>query len=72
MKEYFRTYAYQWFMEDWEINYTDYIKEAYDESLKYYGDFITGQKPFRVVHHFQMSYVLRSVKRLIRKVFPNI
>lgn len=64
MKEYHKIYAYQWFMEDWEIQYTDYLKEAYDESIKYFGEYIYGYKPYRALQLFEWNYIKRLLIRL--------
>lgn len=68
MKEYHRVYAYQWFMEDWEFKYVDYIKEAYDESVKYYGDYIYCRKPFRFSQLIEWNNIIKFLKVMKRSI----
>lgn len=67
MKEYKRTYHYQWFMEDWSVKYTDYIREAYLDSLNYFGEYIDGTKPFMLSHYFKLNYIKQIVKSITNK-----
>ncbi len=67
MKEYRRTYHYQWFMEDWSVKYTDYIREAYLDSLNYFGEYLDGTKPFMLSHYFQLNYIKQIVKSITNK-----
>lgn len=67
MKAYRKTYHYQWFMHDWSMSFTDYIREAYLDSLQYYGDYLYGNKPYRFIHYFQLHYIKQFIKRFIRR-----
>ncbi len=65
MKAYIDAYHYSWFMEDWMIRYTDYIREAYFEGEKYFGKYINGLKPFKLSHYFKLHYIKQIIKSLI-------
>ena len=65
MKQYKAFYHYQWFMEDWSIQYTDYIREAYLDSLKYFGEYLDGNKPFKLSQYFQLHYIKKFIKKII-------
>lgn len=67
MKQYEAFYHYQWFMEDWAIQYTDYIREAYLDSLKYFGNYLNGTEPFKISQYFQLNYIKKFIKKIIRK-----
>lgn len=68
MKFYRRYYQYTWFEMDWMIEYTDYIYEAYKDSLNYFGDYLYGIKPFKFQHYFQIKHIKGSIKRFIKKI----
>lgn len=72
MKEYQRSYGYQWFMADWAISATGYMKEAYDESLQYYGDYIYGYKPYKMSQFMEWNNVVRFIKHFIQRVLANL
>lgn len=67
MKTYNRAYHYEWFMSDWSVQYTDYQREAYLDSLNYVGDYIYGIKPFKFSHYFQLHYIKQIIKSIIRR-----
>lgn len=67
MQAYFREYHYQWFMEDWSVKYTDYIREAYLDSLNYYGDYLSGKTPYKFTQIFSLHYIKQYVKRFIKR-----
>ena len=68
MKEYRAFYHYQWFMEDWEVPYTDYIREAYIDGLKYFEKYLNGDKPFKVSQYFRIHYIKQFIKKIIKKL----
>ena len=67
MKIYKKIYHYEWFMFDWSVQFTDYQREAYLDSLNYVGDYIRGTKPFKLSHYFQLHYIKQIIKSIIRK-----
>ena len=67
MRAYRKAYNYNWFMEDWMIKYTDYLREAYLDGEKYYGAYLNGSKPFKYRHYFQFNYIKQIIKRVLRK-----
>ena len=67
MQEYQRYYSYQWYMSDWMIGYTDYMHEAYTDSLEYIGDYILGKKPFQLRHYFMPQYWKQFIKLLLKR-----
>ena len=71
MKEYRRVWGYQWLMEEWQYQYTDYIKEAYNESLQWYGDYINGKKPFALNQLFSLSNINKYIRRYVREMFKR-
>lgn len=52
MHRYYHNYGFQWFMEDWCVQHTDMLREGYKDGFQYFGDFLTGYKPFRLKHYF--------------------
>ena len=67
MVQYKKAYGYQWFMDDWAVIYTDYLREAYLDSLKYFGDYITRVKPYKFSHYFQLHYIKQFIKKIIKR-----
>lgn len=67
MKEYQRVYANQWIMKEWECKYTDYIKEAYDESLQYFGEYIYGLKPYQFSQFWDWHNIVRFSKQFVHR-----
>lgn len=65
MKAYKKEYHYQWFMEEWSIRYTNYLREGYDAGFLYYQDYLLGIKPFMLSHYFDVHYWKQMVKRII-------
>jgi hypothetical protein len=49
------------------INYTDYIYEAYKDSLNYFGDYIKGSKPFKFSQYFNWHYIKQMIKRILNR-----
>ena len=67
MKQYKKAYCYQWFMEDWSVKYTDYLREAYLDSLQYFGDYLSGEAPFKFSQYFTLHFIKKIIKKLINK-----
>lgn len=65
MREYRKAYHYQWFMEEWSLRYIDYIREAYLDSLNYYGDYLSGNKPYKFSQNFSIHFIKKNIKRLL-------
>lgn len=68
MKEYNRVYHYQWYMADWMVQYSDYLVEGYRAGEKYYADYLSGRKPFLLVHYFMPHYWMAFAKRIIKRM----
>ena len=66
MKSYEKEYHYQWYMDDWAIKYTDYLREGYNAGFDYYHDFMTGNKPFQLRHFFMPHYWKQGIKKLLK------
>ncbi|MBR6563225.1 MAG: glycosyltransferase family 61 protein [Clostridia bacterium] len=66
MKAYKKEYGYRWFMEDWYTKYTDYLWEAYKDAYAAFGAYLSGQKPFLLRHCFELRYIKRLIKRIIK------
>lgn len=64
-KAYRKMYSYRWFMYEWMIKYTNYIYEAYEDSLKYLGVYVYGDRPFMIKHYFSVRYVIKNIKKII-------
>ena len=67
MKAYKKEYGYRWFMEDWYTVYADYLWEAYKDAYKVFGEYLSGDKPFKLKQYFQINQIKRSIKRLLKK-----
>lgn len=67
MKKYRDFYHYQWFMEEWEIPYTDYIREAYIDGFKYFEKYLKGDTAFKISQYFQIHYIKQFIKNLLKK-----
>jgi len=68
MNEYRKTYRYQWYMAEWMVPYTDYLFEAYEDGMKYYGEYMRGGTPFRFYHYFIPHYWKQFVKRIVKHI----
>lgn len=62
---YAKAYRFQWYMDNWCIKYTNTFREAYNESFQYFGDFLTGRKPFRLIHYFGLNFWNFKLQKLI-------
>ena len=65
MRSYVHAYRFQWIMEDWCIEYTDMLREGYKEGFQYFGDFLTGNKPFCLKHYFSIHLWKLRLQKLI-------
>lgn len=68
MKSYQDMYRYQWYMDDWYAPFADYLYEAYQAGLVYFGDYLNGSKPFLWHHYFEFHYWKQLVKRILKKI----
>lgn len=66
IKCYKRAYCYQWFMEDWSVKYTDYLREAYLDGLQYFGGYLSGEEPFKISQYFSLHFIKKTIKKLIK------
>lgn len=65
MTSYKKAYRFQWYMDNWCIKYTNIFREGYNESFQYFGDFLTGRKPFRLIHYFGLNFWNFKLQKLI-------
>lgn len=65
MNSYTKAYGFQWYMDDWYIKYTNTFREGYNESFQYFGDFLTGRKPFRLKHYLGFHFWNFKLQKLI-------
>ncbi len=68
MKAYEDLYGYRWFMMDWYTPFADYLWEAYQEGLTYFGPYLNRKRPFRWHHYFEVHYFKQFVKRILVKL----
>lgn len=68
IKAYQHMYHYEWVMADWAIKYTDYVREGYNDGMRYYKDYLTGRKPFLFHHYLMPHYWKMLAKCLIKKI----
>lgn len=66
MRLYEDMYQYQWFMEGDHMESVDYIYEAYQAGLGYFGDYLTKKRPFLWHHYFEVHYWKQFIKRILR------
>lgn len=66
IREYFKEHGYKWYLTKWMMNNTEGLYEAYEDSLKYFGDYIFGKKPFKLSHYFQWHFFKQLIKNLIK------
>ncbi len=67
MKRYEEEYYMQWYMPDWMIGYTDSLYEAYEDGVRYCGDYINGHRAYAFHQHFTWRYIKRVIKKMLRK-----
>ena len=63
MHSYINAYKFQWVMEDWYVKYADSLCEGYKDGFRYFGDFLTGRKPFCLERSF-CSYWKHALRKL--------
>lgn len=68
MHSYRDQYRYRWYMEEWYCEFADYLFEAYEAGMEYFGDFLNGSRPFFPEHYFQWHYWKQFMKRILRKL----
>nr|WP_027872127.1 glycosyltransferase family 61 protein [[Eubacterium] cellulosolvens] len=68
MKAYEKEYRYKWYLDDWAIKYTDYLREGYAAGFNYYQDYLSGLRPFLFRHLFMVHYWKKGVKRMLGKL----
>ncbi len=66
MKVYHLYYGYQWFSDNWMLEYIYALREAYLESMEIYGDYLRGAKPFNLFGYFEVQGIKYVIKKLIR------
>ena len=65
MKSYSDLYRYQWFIQEYLLPEMDYHLEAYEAGAGFYWEYLSGRRPFRWYHYFQLHYWKQFVKRLL-------
>lgn len=68
MAAYQDEYRYQWYMEDWFVEATDYLVEAYRDSFPYFEAYLKGNEPCLKEHRFQFHYFKQFIKKILRKL----
>ncbi len=58
-------HRYKWYLDAWMIPHTDSLYEAYQDSERYFGDYLSGRRPFMLHHYFELHYFKQFIKRLI-------
>lgn len=53
---YLQIHGYRWFMFDWYFDKTEYIYEAYEDSLKRFWPYLSRVKPIFFYQYFQKAY----------------
>ena len=67
MKSYRKQYQYLWYMPEYLTPSINSLAEAYQDGLRYFGEYLSGAKPFQWQHYFQIRYWKRMVVNLIRR-----
>lgn len=65
MKTYIDMYCFQWYMDEWYVPFADYLLEAYQAGLKYWGAYIKRQKPIFWYQNFEWHYIKQFIKRVM-------
>ncbi len=60
-------FSYDWGMERWTTIYAEALCEAHRETVEDLKEYICGEKPFLIRHYFQISYIKRAIKRLLKR-----
>ncbi len=69
MHRYYQNYGFQWFMEDWCVQHTDILREGYKDGFQYFGDFLTGYKPFRLKHYFSTHLWKLRLQKIAQNLY---
>ena len=62
-----RFFGYDWGMERWSIIYAEALLESHEDTVHAFFDYIKGNKPFLFHHYFQISYIKKKIKHLVKK-----
>lgn len=67
MKIYKRAYGYSWFMYNWAEKYIGAYREAYEDALLYYRDYLYGLRPFKKSQYLEKRYIKQFIKRVLTR-----
>ncbi len=67
MKAYTDLYGYGWFMQDWYMEFTDYLYEGYQAGHALLGEYLDRQAPFRWHHYLELHYWKQLLKRILKR-----
>ncbi len=67
LSAYRRAYGYNWGIESWMMIYADCIYEAYEDSKKVLGKYLSGERPFLFRQFFSMTAIKSFGKKMLKK-----
>jgi len=67
MKAYKDLYRYKWFMQEWYADFAESQIEGFQAGMTYFGDYLSGKKPFLWHHYFEFHYFKQLIKQLLGK-----
>ena len=65
MKIYRKEYGYKWYINDWELQFIDSIKQACDEGYQYFEVYLSREKPFLFQHYFMFHYWKQFISHVL-------
>ena len=66
-KMYRKGYGYSWGIEEWQVMYSHTYYEAYDDSLKNIGPFLTREKPLFWWDYCTIRFLKASLRKMLKK-----
>lgn len=67
MKIYRKNHGYQWAFEKWQLIYADIFYEAYHDTCKVVGEYLSGRKVFKISQYCNVVYFKTFVKNIVKK-----
>ena len=68
MKAYKEKYHYQWHIDDWFMGDIPSLYEGYEYGLKYFKEYLCGQKPFTFTQYLISNRYVKQLVRIIKKL----
>lgn len=65
MRSYDDLYRFQWIMADWCIKYTNTLREGYDDGIRFFGDYLKGNKAYRLSHYLNTNFWKKRLKKVV-------